>query len=228
MPNPNLLILGDNDFSFHRIEVVGQELERVFDGGSWSTTVTTDRDYLRGASIAEFDALIDYMTDSRLTSEQLDGLLNFVSGGGGYLGIHCAADLTLTTDGHLSEPLPELKDMIGGYFIDHPSQSRIRAKIVNSHHPITANLTDFILWDEPYELAYEDVNVLIRMDHPELPDMPIAWTKRYGDGRVFYCSLGHSELVYTNSKFRALLKNAAQWVTGSHQPTGGCPSLQQK
>jgi type 1 glutamine amidotransferase len=28
--------------------------------------------------------------------------------------------------------------------------------------------------------------------------MPVAWTKRWGEGRVFYCSLGHNDKLFEN------------------------------
>lgn len=36
-------------------------------------------------------------------------------------------------------------------------------------------------------------------------DMPVAWTKFWGNGRVFYCSLGHHDDVFEKSPSAAVL-----------------------
>jgi len=213
MSEHQVLVIGENSFKFHRIEDYRNKLERLFNITQGNIVITTNRNLLLPDNINQFDAVIDYMTDSRLCGEQLSGLLNYVRDGGGYIGLHCAADLTLTTDGHLPVPLPELRNMIGGHFVSHPEKSHIDAKVVNSYHPVTKDIDDFSVWDEPYKLNYDqDVDVLIRMDHDKNPDMPVAWKKAYGDGSVFYCSLGHESSVYEKREVRKLLNNALDWV----------------
>ena len=36
-------------------------------------------------------------------------------------------------------------------------------------------------------------------------DMPVAWTKYWGVGRVFYCSLGHHDDVFDNAPTAEIL-----------------------
>jgi type 1 glutamine amidotransferase len=45
-------------------------------------------------------------------------------------------------------------------------------------------------------------------------DMPIAWTKTYGAGRVFYTALGHRDQVWQDARFQAHLLGALQWAFG--------------
>lgn len=84
--------------------------------------------------------------------------------------------------------------------------------VVDSHHPVTADLDGFRVWDEPYRLDVGDVRVLARMDHPELGDVPVAWVQAYGDGRSCYCSLGHGPHALANDGVRALLGAGARWA----------------
>ena len=46
-------------------------------------------------------------------------------------------------------------------------------------------------------------------------DMPIAWAKTYGSGRVFYTALGHREEVWQDSRFQDHLLGAIRWALGS-------------
>ncbi|QLC34794.1 ThuA domain-containing protein (plasmid) [Halarchaeum sp. CBA1220] len=214
----SVLLIGGNRFPFHRFETNGPLLADAIPDGI-DVTRTTEKAALE--DLSGYDAVVDYLTDSTLSDAQRDGLLDFVADGGGYLGVHCAADLTNTAaddpDAVIDareEPFPELRELVGGHFLTHPEQTTYDVSVVDHYHPVTAALEDFAVHDEPYVLDVDDdVRVLARMDHPEHADMPVAWTNEYGDGRVFYSSLGHDEASLTNDAVRALLANAVRWVT---------------
>src|SRR5215472_7693021 len=66
-------------------------------------------------------------------------------------------------------------------------------------------------------------HVLIRLDpasvdlnrenvHRHPYGWPLAWTRAYGNGRVFYTALGHEEAVWRDSRFQTLLHNAVLWA----------------
>jgi type 1 glutamine amidotransferase len=43
--------------------------------------------------------------------------------------------------------------------------------------------------------------------------MPVAWTKYWGLGRVFYCSLGHHDDVFDNApSASALMERGMLWA----------------
>ena len=46
------------------------------------------------------------------------------------------------------------------------------------------------------------------------PNYPMTWVKTYGEGRVFYTSMGHREDVWTNPKYQGLLIGGLNVVTG--------------
>lgn len=221
-----MLVIGGNRFPFHRFETNASYIADCLPS-DLDLTLTTTKDDLR--DLREYDAVLDYLTDSTLTDDQRDGLLSFVANGGGYLGLHCAAVLKTTTPTnpdavvyHRDEPFPELRELVGGHFLTHPDQVTFDVRIVDHYHPVTASLSDLRVWDEPYVVDVDsDVRVLARMDHPEHADMPVAWTNQYEDGSVFYCSLGHDESAFTNNGVRALLANAARWVTQECQAGTG-------
>lgn len=215
----SVLAIGGNRFPFHRFEERGPLLTAAVDD-RYEVTRTTDKDDL--VDLARYDAVLDYLTDSSMTDEQREGLLSFVAEGGGYVGVHCAADLTSTEPedpddliDSREEPFPELRELLGGHFLTHPEQSVVDVRIVDHHSPITTDLDDVSVWDEPYVLDVDDdVRVLARMDHPEHADMPVAWTKPYGDGRVFYCSVGHGTPSLTHPGVKRLLRNGTRWAAG--------------
>jgi len=207
-----VLVVGENTFPFHAIDEKRDAFAAALEG--YDLTITTDRDALTG----EYDVLVDYLTDSTLTDEQLDALLAHVAGGGGYVGVHCASDLTSTAaddpDELLdprAEPFPELRELIGGHFLTHPENAEFGVEIAEEH-AITEGVDDFGVFDEPYQVAVdEDVQVLATMDHPDLEEYPVVWTNDE-EGRVAYISLGHTDEALANDSFVTLLRNAVDWA----------------
>ncbi|TYT61493.1 ThuA domain-containing protein [Natrialba swarupiae] len=213
----NALLIGERTFPFHAIDEKGDELVDAV-GDAADVEITTDRDALE--SLDDYDVLIDYMTDSELTTEQIDGLVSFVRNGGAYVGVHCAADLTSTVPSDPEdvvdtrpEPDPRHRSLLGGEFLDHPAQSEFHVEAV-SDHPVTAGVDSFDVYDEPYQVDVDaTVDVLARMEHSELKNYPVAWVRTDGDGRVCYISLGHTDESLRSSGFRQLLRNAITWAT---------------
>lgn len=69
------------------------------------------------------------------------------------------------------------------------------------------------MFDEPYRVTCDDdVTVLARMRHPSLENYPVGWERPYGDGRVCYLSLGHTDETLRNPAFERLLRNAVRWI----------------
>ena len=209
------LVVGETTFSFHDFEEMRPHIESAL-GDAVDATLSTDRADL--ADLSEYDLVVDYLTDSTLTDDQLEGLLGFVRDGGAYLGLHCAADLTSVHggDGELDtreEPFPELRELVGGHFLTHPEQSTFGVDVV-AEHPVVDGVDDFEVYDEPYQVeADDDVTVLARMDHPDLDEYPVVWVRPHGDGRVCYASLGHTEEAFAHEDYRRLLPNPDGWLT---------------
>ncbi|WP_129115323.1 ThuA domain-containing protein [Halegenticoccus tardaugens] len=216
MAQSTVLLIGENTFPFHTFDEMAPYIEAALGDGILLDT-TTNRDVL--SELSEYDLLIDYLTDSTLKPAQQESLLEFVKHGGGYLGIHCAADITSTSDGDggikkRDEPIPEFRDLLGGHFLDHPEQSPFRVLIVDDH-PITDGVDDIEVFDEPYCVDYDEssIHILARMDHPDLDAYPVVWIRSYGEGSVCYASLGHTQEAFEHEHYRRLLQNAVQWLT---------------
>jgi type 1 glutamine amidotransferase len=213
------LLVGGNRFGWHRFENNGPFIETLLEAAGVVVDSTTDREAL--TDLAEYDVVVDYTTDSTLSAAQREGLLSFVAEGGGYAGVHCGADLTTLDPGpdaaenmvSRDDPFPERRELLGGHYVTHPDATAMDVNVVDSYHPITADIGDFTVWDEPYHVDYDDdLRVLARMDHPELGDMPVAWVTEYGEGDVFYCSLGHDRASLTNDGTQALVGAGVYWA----------------
>jgi type 1 glutamine amidotransferase len=156
-----------------------------------------------------------------MNDAQKQALVDFVRGGGGFLGVHSATDTFYQW--------PEYGKLIGGYFDQHPWHQAVRIDVADRSDPLVAFIGPSIaLSDEIYQIRDFDLggsHVLLRLDptsvdltrdlvHRHPYGWPLAWTRAYGSGRVFYTALGHEESVWRDARFQMLLHNAVLWAIG--------------
>lgn len=201
---------------YHDFETNGRILGEIVDSlDGVEATVTTDKDELRPDSVAAYDVILDYMTDSGMTASQRDGFLGFVRDGGGYVGVHPAADIRNFYEGEGNDP--ELEALLGTGYLDHPEKTDVTVQLVDREHPITRGLSDYTVFDEPYRFNWDhvnDVHVLAKLSHEEMGEVPVAWTKSYGEGRVFYISTGHTNAACEHSTFQTAIARGVEWTAG--------------
>jgi uncharacterized protein len=167
-----------------------------------------------------------------MNAEQKAALLAFVRDAGkGFVAIHGALDANHGWQDYI--------DMIGGEFVGHPFNTADkvlqRFAVVNEspEFPAVKHLPrSFRKEDEWYVLrnrSRADTNVLLRLDERQLPysltpeldtqlppdrDFPVAWTKRYGKGRVFVSSMGHHAEAFDDPDVVQLFSEGIKWALG--------------
>ncbi len=146
--------------------------------------------------MANLSLIIPIYTMSTITSDQLAALLGAVRSGVGLGGCHGGM-----CDAFRQET--EYQFMTGGQWVAHPGNETVTydVHITASEHFITAGLSDFQVTSEQYYLHVDPANAVLAtttfptVEGPHSPNgpvaMPVVWTKRYGLGRVFSCSIGH-------------------------------------
>lgn len=182
--------------------------EALTSRGGVRLTITEDLSMLANPSMTEYDVLVNYTTGATLTPEEERGLLDFVSGGKGFAGIHCAT-VTFRESAAYDE-------MIGSRFIKHPPFGPVNVSITDADHPITHGIGAFSVLDELYVLDCDPrhVHLLARVSAGEV-DQPCTYTKQYGQGRVFYTSLGHDPRCFISEDFRTIVHRGLRWATRS-------------
>ena len=119
----------------------------------------------------------------------------------------------------------EWQFMTGGNWVSHPGGicDYTVEVIRNSSSPIVEGIEDFTVHSEQYYLHVDPaVDVLATTRFPNVPfyhlsnkscDMPVVWTKKWGHGRVFYSSLGHTDNVFDNSPAsEVLMRRGFLWA----------------
>lgn len=204
----------------------GHDPERVADFfehhhlGEFAVTRSQDLDALATDVLAGFDLLVPIWTFGALTDSQETALLGAVADGLGMVAWHGNASAFLESRSH--------KFMLGGQFVGHPGGNSVRYPVhFRSMDPLVSGLPDFTVVSEQYYLLVDPaVSVLATttVDGGELPwlagiEMPLAWKRRWGRGRVFYCALGHTVGVLEHPQVATLLSRAVTWAArGSTDP----------
>ena len=124
----------------------------------------------------------------------------------------------------------EWQFMTGGQWVSHPGGDGIsyEVNIRKGSSPIVEGLEDFPVCSEQYYLHVDPaVEVLATTRFPVVPyyhisnkvvDMPVAWTKFWGNGRVFYNSLGHHDDVFDKSpSAQILMERGMLWAAEGKQ-----------
>jgi type 1 glutamine amidotransferase len=171
------------------------------------TYIEEDLDALIAPKLDPYDLIVFYYTVGEITDAQRDGLSNFVKSGKGYVGIHSAAD-SFRDD-------PAYRAMVGGHFITHPRYRQYQVSVVDGEHPITKGMDEFMVTDEQYITDYDPRVHVLASALWKGKAMPVAWTKSWGKGRLFYLALGHNPESCRDANFKLLLQRGAIWA-GTH------------
>jgi type 1 glutamine amidotransferase len=201
-------------------QVIG-ELGRQ--SGAFAATFLQSEPELRAltsAALRDFHAFLFFTTGSLpLTASVRAELFARVRSGSGFVGVHSASDTWYD--------VPEYGEMLGGVFDGHPWHERVTIVVEDPKHPATAHLgAAFPINDEIYQFrnwSRQGVHVLLRLDARSIDvqrgkrsdeDYALAWTRRHGEGRVFYTALGHRSEVWADERFRQHLLGGIQWALG--------------
>jgi len=197
-----------------------KEVAEIFAGElmefDFDVTVTDTLDAFRDAELMRITDLIVlnfHLGDLNwkhgwVEPEQVGGLLQAVRAGSGLAGIHAGLG-----DAFRNEV--EFQYMVGGQWVAHPGDDGVAydVEIVDRDHPITRGVEPFSVVSEKYFMHMDPVvHVLATTDFGETK-MPVAWTKSYQGGKVFYCSLGHTPEIVTMPAVLKMVTQGFLWAS---------------
>ena len=164
--------------------------------------------------LAAFDLLVPIWTMGEISNEQLKPVLQAVHeqgvGIGGVHGGMCDAFRQQT----------EWQFMCGGQWVAHPGNDGVNYTVEMNPaepDPITEGVPTLHICSEQYYLHVDPcIRVLATTTFGDGTVMPVVWTKHYGKGRVFYCSLGHHVDVIEPSEILALITRGLLWAAAGN------------
>ena len=102
-------------------------------------------------------------------------------------------------------------EMIGGFYLYDTKSEDYQIKIVNKNNVVTKEQNDFIIHSEKYFLQSDPTNDVLAFGNFSGIDMPIAWTRNYGQGRVFYTALAHTVEELFSEESLEMILNGIDW-----------------
>lgn len=197
----------------HEPQQTAEIMAQALTAEDFEVEVATTLDaYKDEDKLKSLDLIINNWTMGHIEPDQLNPLLNAVRGGVGFGGIHggmCDAFRDQT----------EYQFMCGGQWVAHPGGIRpYRVTMGPTADPITAGLPDFDVESEQYYLHVDPIiTVLATTRFPDYDnvEMPVTWKKTYGEGRVFYCAMGHSASVLAMSPVIEMVTRGLKWAAGA-------------
>ncbi|MDR8411855.1 ThuA domain-containing protein [Nonomuraea sp. 3-1Str] len=180
----------------------------------FAVDATEDANAFSTANLAQYKAVVFLSTTGDVLNDtQQAAFQTYVDGGGGYVGVHSAAD---TEYGW-----PYYGQLMGAWFNNHPAIQQATVRNEDRAHAATAHLgATWSRTDEWYNYRTNPrsgVRVLQSLDESSysgggMGDHPITWCHPQSSGRSFYTGLGHTQESYADPNFRALLLGGIRYV----------------
>ncbi|MCA2220730.1 ThuA domain-containing protein, partial [Nonomuraea aurantiaca] len=182
--------------------------------GDFAVDATEDSNAFSTANLAQYKAVVFLSTTGDvLNDNQQAAFQTYVDGGGGYLGVHSAADTEYNWAYY--------GQLMGAWFNNHPAIQQATVRTEDRAHAATAHLgATWSRTDEWYNYRTNprsNVRVLQSLDEGSysgggMGDHPITWCHPQSSGRAFYTGLGHTKESYADPNFRTLLLGGIRYV----------------
>jgi type 1 glutamine amidotransferase len=202
----------------HEPKPVAEIVDEVLRSNGFETEVSDTLDaFLDVEKLKGLDLIVPIWTMGTINGKQLGPVTEAVRSGVGIGGCHggmCDSFRDQT----------EWQFMTGGQWVAHPGNSGVTytVHITDPNHYITQGTSDFEVTSEQYYMHTDPANKVLATtrfpiaDGPHVTngavDMPVVWTKMYGEGRVFYSSLGHVAATVREPDPLRLLTRGLLWA----------------
>ena len=174
--------------------------------------------YLDPTVMADLAVIVPIWTMGQITADQRKALCAAVRQGTGLAGWHGGMCDAFRQD-------TEYQFMTGGQWVAHPGGIvTYRVDGIDSFCPVVAGIKPFAMTSEQYYMHTDPGNRVLAWttfngEHGEVPwiegtRMPVVWMRRWGQGRVFYTSLGHVNKDFDVPEVFEIAKRGIQWAAG--------------
>lgn len=203
----------------HEPKLVSARFAALLEKNGFSVAIHSDMDCLSDLdALLDLDLIIPCWTMGQIDRQHSENVAKAVGAGVGLAGCHGGMCDAFRND-------TQWQFMTGGQWVSHPGGDGIsyRVHIKNGSSPITEGLEDFDVCSEQYYVHVDPaIEVLATTRFPLVAyyniangqvSVPVVWTKRWGNGRVFYCSLGHHDDVFDKSPTaQVLMERGMLWA----------------
>jgi type 1 glutamine amidotransferase len=183
----------------------------------FSVDTTESADVFTAENLKKYAAVVFLCTTGNvLNDEQQKTFESFIRNGGGYVGLHSAADTEYDW--------PWFGELNGAYFKNHPRPQEAVFNIIDQNNIATAHLPNpWKRLDELYNFKWigTDLHVLIKIDESSYTgggngeNHPMAWYHEFDGGRGFYTALGHDNKSWEDPLYVQHVLGGIQYAMGA-------------
>jgi cytochrome c len=215
---PRLLVFSKTAaFRHESIDVGKVALMKLGSENGFDVDTTEVSENFTEGNLKKYKAVIFLNTTGDVLSHaQQNDFMRFIQAGGGYMGIHAAADTEYEWWWY--------GKLVGAYFKSHPQQQDAILKKVNAFAPAKNDTlpAEWKRWDEwyNYKKISPGINVLYNLEETSYKggengsNHPITWYHDFDGGRSFYTGLGHTNESYADPLYLSQLLMGIQYVAG--------------
>lgn len=203
----------------HEPQLVAARFGRILEQNGFEVEIAETQEPLGDLNkLLDLDLLVACWTMGTIEREYTANIAKAVGAGVGLAGCHGGMCDAFRND-------TEWQFITGGQWVSHPGGDGVEytVNICKGSSPIVEGLEDFPVCSEHYYLHVDPaIEVLATTRFPSIGyyhiankpvDMPVAWTKFWGNGRVFYNSLGHHDDVFDKSpSAQILMERGMLWA----------------
>ena len=167
-------------------------------------------------ALSDLSLIVPVWTMSEISKEQAEHAAGAVASGVGLAGCHggmCDSFRANVT----------WQFMTGAQWVAHPGDDGVRYMVrMVSDAPLVTGIDDFEVETEQYYLHIDPAARIHAVcdfplvEGPHAPngpvEMPVVFTKRWGQGRVYYNALGHQARVIDHGPAAELIKRGLLWA----------------
>ena len=217
---PRVLVFTKTAGFYHQSIPVGRAaIYKLGQENNFRVDTTSNAAYFMEDSLKNYSAVVFLSTtENVLNSEQQVAFERYIQAGGGFVGIHAAADTEYDW--------PWFNKLVGAYFLSHPKQQKAVVQVTDRTHPSTSFLPQrwerFDEWYN-YKSIQPGIKVLATLDETTYEggangsNHPIAWYQTFDGGRAFYTGGGHTDESYSEPLFMKHVLEGIKYAIGNNQ-----------
>lgn len=192
----------------HEPEQVAGILAGLLREEGFAVTVWDTLDcFLDHQALAKVSLIVPCWTMGQITDAQLQPFLEAVKAGAGCAGLHGGM-------GDAFRNQTEYQYMVGGQWVAHPGNDGVTydVHVADPTDPVTVGTGTFTVTTEQYYMHVDPGNHVLATTQFGDVVMPVMWKKHYGQGRVFYCSLGHKADIVALPQVLTWMRRGMVWA----------------
>jgi len=201
-------------WSGHEPEQCATIIRGMLEEDGFKVYVENTTEAFADPSIKDLSLIVPIFTMSKIEKEELTMLTEAVREGVGLAGYHGGM-------GDAFRDAVEYQFMVGGQWVAHPGNViDYRVDITRPDDPVMEGIASFPYHSEQYYMHVDPSNEVLATttftgEHAYWIDgvtMPVVWKRKYGEGRVFYSSLGHVSSEFQVPEMRTILRRGMNWA----------------